>query len=144
MNIFSKLKAYAWQAVAALLLGALAVTGFSLFAEKMKHADTRADRDRISLAFANYAKEQLELHAEAAKKARDREQELQTAADTFRKDAYVQINRLQRERDDALDGLRSRPSRPAPTAGGAGLSAPAGPWAESKYCTGAELHLQDA
>lgn len=138
------IKAYAWQAVAALLFVALATTGFKLFAEKMAHADTRADRDRISLAFANYISEQQSKNADAAKEARTKEQELQVAADTLRKDAYVQISRLQRERDAALDSLRIRPPRPATAANGTGLSAPAGPGPESKYCTGAELHLQDA
>lgn len=142
--MISTIKAYAWQAVSALLFVALAATGFKLFAEKMAHAETRADRDRISLAFANYIGEQKSKNADAAKEARTKEQELQAAADTFRKDAYVQINRLQRERDAALDSLRDRPSRPAGGANGTGLSAPTGPGAEAKGCTGAQLYRPDA
>ena len=144
MNIFSALKAYAWQAVAALLFVALAASGFNLYSEKMAHSATREDRDRISLAFSTYIKDQLIKNKDAADAARTREQELQVAADKFRSDAYVQINRLRGERDAAIDGLRSRPPRPAAATNGAGLSAPSGSGAEGKYCTGAELHLQDA
>lgn len=137
-------KAYAWQAVAAILFVALSTAGFKLFAEKTAHADTRADRDRISLAYANYIGEQKSKNAEAAKEARTKEQELQAAADTFRKDAYVQINRLQRERDAALDSLRTRPARPAPAANGTSLSAPAGSGTEAQGCTPAQLFREDA
>lgn len=144
MNIFSALKAYAWQAVAALLFVALAASGFSLYSEKMAHSATREDRDRISLAFSTYIKDQLIKNKDAADAARTREQELQVAADKFRSDAYVQINRLRGERDAAIDGLRSRPPRPAAATNGAGLSAPTGPGAEAQGCTGAQLYRPDA
>lgn len=142
--MISKLRAYAWQAIAAILFVALAAAGFKLYAERLDHAETRADRDRISVSFANYIKDQVALNADAAKQARAKEQELQAAADAFRKDAYVQINRLQRERDAALDSLRSRPPRPAASADGTGLSAAAGPGTEARGCTGAELYREDA
>ena len=144
MNIFSALKAYAWQAVAALLFVALAASGFNLYSEKMAHSATREDRDRISLAFSTYIKDQLIKNKDAADAARTREQELQVAADKFRSDAYVQINRLRGERDAAIDGLRSRPPRPAAATNGAGLSAPSGPGAEARGCTAAELYREDA
>lgn len=138
------LKAYIWQALAALLFVALAATGFKLWTEQLAHADTRADRDRISLSYAKYVGDQLAANKKAADEARTREQGLQAAADKFKKDAYVQINRLQRERDDARDSLRNRPERPAGGADGAGLSAPAGSWAEAQGCTGAQLFRPDA
>lgn len=144
MNILSTLKAYAWQAVAALLFVSLATTGFKLWTEQLRHADTRADRDRISLTFANYIGEQKTINKEAADKARSNEQALQTDANKFKERAYVQIDSLKRERDAARDSLRNRPSRPAGGADGAGLSAPAGPGAEARGCTAAELYREDA
>lgn len=142
--MINKLKAYAWQALAAILFVALVATGFKLWTEQLAHADTRADRDRISLSYAKYVGDQLAANKNAADEARAREQQLQTAADKFRKDAYVQINRLRVERDDALASLRDRPDRPASGADGAGVPAAAGPGAEAKGCTGAQLYRSDA
>ena len=142
--MIGSIKTYAWQAVAALLFVALTASGFNLYSEKMAHSATREDRDRISLAFSTYIKDQLIKNKDAADAARTREQELQVAADKFRNDAYVQINRLRGERDAAIDGLRSRPPRPATAANGTGLSAPAGPGPEAQGCTGAQLYRPDA
>lgn len=142
--MISKLKAYAWQAVAALLFVALAATGFKLWTEQLDHADTRADRDRISLSYAKYVRDQLIANKTAADAARTKEQALQTAADKFKERAYAQIDSLKRERDAARDSLRNRPSRPAGGANGIGLSTPSGPGAEARGCTGAELYREDA
>lgn len=143
-NIFATLKSYAWQAVSALLFVALMAAGLSLHLERKDHAETRGDRDRIRLDFSAYVKDQAELNAAASRDARKKEQELQAAADKFRSDAYVQINRLRGERDAAIAGLRNRAQRPTGGANGIGLPAPAGPRAEARSCTGAELYRTDA
>ena len=142
--MISTIKAYAWQALSIALGVALVVLGLKLWGEQLAHGDTRADRDRIGLAFNTYIGEQKTKNADAAKEARDKEQELQTAANKFQKDAYAQINRLRTERDAALDSLRKRPSRADANSNGAGLSAPAGSGAQARGCTGAELFREDA
>lgn len=142
--MINTIKAYAWQALSIALAVALVLLGLKLWGEQLAHGDTRADRDRIGLAFTTYIGEQKTKNADAAKEARDKEQALQAAANKFRDDAYAQINRLRTERDTALDSVRKRPSRADVNPNGAGLSAPAGSGAESKYCTGAELPRQDA
>lgn len=142
--MINTLKAYAWQALSIALGVALVLLGLKLWGEQLAHGDTRADRDRIGLAFNTYIGEQKTKNADAAKEARTKEQELQTAANKFRDNAYAQINRLRTERDTALDSVRKRPSRADANSNGAGLSAPAGSGAQASSCTGAELYRDDA
>lgn len=93
---------------------------------------------------AGYGRAQAE-HTTATLKlttdARQRESALQTDADTDRREKNHEINRLHSEHAAALERLRSRPERPADSAGH--LPPTAGSGAVATGCTGAELYRED-
>lgn len=133
--------------VPAWLYAAAIVFLLSIYSIQWTTSTARIAELKVSLAteqkkHSDYVAEQARINKEAADKAREREQQLQSDANTFRNNAYAQINRLTRERDAALDSLRNRPERPA--ANTAGVPSTAGPGGEARHCTGAELYRGDA
>lgn len=146
LALFDLVPAWLYAAAIVFLLGIYSIQWTTsttrIAALKSEVSSAKADVAAAEKAHSDYVAEQARINKEAADKAREREQQLQTDANTFRNNAYAQINRLTRERDAALDSLRNRPERPAANA--AGVPSTAGPGGEARHCTGAELYFSDA
>lgn len=139
LALFDLVPAWLYAAAIVFLLGLYSIQWTT---STTRIAALKSDVAAAEKAHSDYVAEQARINKEAADKAREREQQLQADANTFRNNAYAQINRLTRERDAALDSLRKRPERPA--ANTAGVPGAAGPGSEARHCTGAELYFSDA
>ena len=146
LALFDLVPGWMYVAVIAFLLGIYSIqwtTSTTRIAVlKSEVSSAKADVATAKKEHSDYVAKQARLNKEAADKAREREQQLQSDANTFRNNAYAQINRLTRERDAALDSMRNRPERPA--ANTAGVPSTAGPGGEARHCTGAGLYFPDA
>jgi hypothetical protein len=146
LALFDLVPAWLYAAAIVFLLGLYSIQWTTnttrIAALKSDVSSAKADVAAAEKAHSDYVAEQARINKEAADKAREREQQLQADANTFRNNAYAQINRLTRERDAALDSLRNRPERPAANA--AGVPSTAGPGSEARHCTGADLYRDDA
>ena len=135
-------KKYLWQIVAIVLLGALVVTGGALWMEQAAHAETRATRDAVQIAYTTHLGGDARASVKELEDKQTREAFLQDAADQERKAKDDQINRIAAQLDAARRELRNRPSRPASEGkAGAAASAPTGDQVQG--CTGAELYADD-
>lgn len=86
---------------------------------------------------AEKAKQYAE-YAKAQEEARKREQELQSAADTLRREKDAEIRNVNARAIALTNSLRDRPSRPAETSSVSGTAS-----VGSTACSGKELHRED-
>jgi len=114
--------------VAAALVAALSAS--HLLAYRAGSASTQAKWD------AQIAQQALETQ-KLVEDARERERELQEAAEKLRKAKNAEIHDLATKLADALDGLRNRPRRPSESDLPSTSTTGAG-------CTGANLYREDA
>lgn len=78
--------------------------------------------------------------AEAERKARQTEHDMQAAADEYERQKREEIDRLTDKHRALVDSLRQRAARPA----NSNVPAVAGNAQSTPVCTGAELHREDA
>lgn len=140
-RVLGLVPSWLYAAVIAALLGVYAIQWTT---STTKIAQLKTEVAAEQKKHSDYVTEQTRLNKEATDKARERELELQAAADKERTESSVQINRLSAQRDAALAELRKRPRRPAAAANPAGVPAAAGPGPEARGCTASELYREDA
>ena len=97
-----------------------------------------AGRAEVQQAWDKEKAEQYAAYAKGQEEARQREQEMQQAADKLRREKDAQIRDINARATALANSLRDRPERPAE---GSALSGSSG--AGSRGCTGKELYRED-